>query len=77
MQEKMLTFPANKKGPPFKLTLGKGEVIRGWEIGLQGMKVGGERRITIPAKLAYGKKGMPGIPPNSDLVFDLKLIANN
>lgn len=70
-------FDANKKGKPFTFRLGAGEVIRGWEIGIQGMSVGGERRITIPAHLAYGSKGMPGIPANSTLVFDVKLISLN
>ena len=66
---------ANKKGKPFDFKLGKGEVIEGWEIGVAGMAVGGERRITIPPHLAYGKKGVPGIPPNSKLIFDVKLLG--
>jgi FK506-binding nuclear protein len=49
-------------------------VIQGWDIGVAGMSVGGERRITIPANLAYGKKALPGIPANSTLVFDIKLL---
>lgn len=65
---------ANKKGKPFTFTLGKGEVIKGWDIGVAGMSVGGERRITIPAHLAYGKKALPGIPANSELIFDVKLL---
>ncbi|KAF2457674.1 hypothetical protein BDY21DRAFT_344545 [Lineolata rhizophorae] len=70
-------FDANKKGKPFTFKLGAGEVIRGWDIGVGGMSVGGERRITIPSSLAYGTKGVPGIPPNSTLVFDLKVISVN
>ena len=71
----MLTFiPANKKGPPFTFTLGGGEVIKGWDSGIPGMSVGGERRVTVPAKLAYGNKGTGGIPPNSQLTFDVKLL---
>ena len=66
---------ANKKGKPFDFKLGKGEVIEGWEIGVAGMAVGGERRITIPPHLAYGKKGVPGIPPNSKLIFDVKVLG--
>lgn len=66
---------ANKKGPPFKFKVGTGEVIKGMDIGVVGMQVGGERRITIPAKLAYGSKSMPDIPANSSLVFDLKMLA--
>lgn len=65
---------ANKKGSPFSFKLGKGEVIRGWDIGVAGMAVGGERRLSIPAHLAYGSKGVPGIPPNSTLIFDVKLL---
>ena len=65
---------ANKKGKPFSFKLGAGEVIKGWDIGVAGMSIGGERRISIPAALAYGNKDMPGIPRNSSLVFDVKLL---
>ncbi|KAL2012018.1 hypothetical protein VTN00DRAFT_4736 [Thermoascus crustaceus] len=67
-------FDANKKGKPFTFKLGKGEVIKGWDIGIAGMAAGGERRITIPPHLAYGKKALPGIPANSKLIFDVKLL---
>ncbi|KAJ5832918.1 hypothetical protein N7474_001229 [Penicillium riverlandense] len=67
-------FDANKKGKPFTFKLGKGEVIKGWDIGVAGMAVGGERRLTVPANLAYGKKALPGIPANSKLIFDVKLL---
>ncbi|KAL8797651.1 MAG: hypothetical protein Q9195_000003 [Heterodermia aff. obscurata] len=67
-------FDANKKGPPFTFTIGGGEVIKGWDSGIPGMSVGGERRVTVPAKLAYGNKGTSGIPPNSQLTFDVKLL---
>ncbi|KAE8147329.1 hypothetical protein BDV25DRAFT_160622 [Aspergillus avenaceus] len=67
-------FDANKKGKPFSFKLGKGEVIKGWDIGVAGMAVGGERRISIPPQLAYGKKALPGIPANSKLIFDVKLL---
>ncbi|KAK4449291.1 hypothetical protein QBC34DRAFT_299425 [Podospora aff. communis PSN243] len=67
-------FDANKKGTPFTFKVGKGEVIKGWDIGIVGMAVGGERRLTIPAHLAYGSKSMPGIPANSTLIFDVKLL---
>ncbi|KAF2753628.1 hypothetical protein EJ05DRAFT_504723 [Pseudovirgaria hyperparasitica] len=70
-------FDSNKKGKPFTFVLGKGEVITGWEIGVDGMTVGAERRLTIPSKLAYGNKSLPGIPANSNLVFDIKLISIN
>ena len=67
-------FVANKKGKPFQFKLGSGEVIKGWDIGVAGMSVGGERRITVPAHLAYGSKSVPGIPPNSTLIFDIKCL---
>jgi FK506-binding nuclear protein len=54
--------------------LGAGEVIKGWDIGVAGMSAGGERRLTIPANQAYGSQKMPGIPSNSTLVFDIKLL---
>ncbi len=66
---------ANKSGKPFSFKIGKGEVIKGWDIGVAGMSASGERRIVVPANLAYGKKSMPGIPSNSELTFDLKLLA--
>ncbi|KAH8704888.1 hypothetical protein BGW36DRAFT_331872 [Talaromyces proteolyticus] len=67
-------FDSNKKGKPFSFKIGKGEVIKGWDIGIAGMAAGGERRIVIPPHLGYGKKGVPGIPGNSKLVFDVKLL---
>ncbi|KAM5384171.1 hypothetical protein ACJA88_003326 [Fusarium oxysporum] len=67
-------FDANKKGKPFSFKAGKGQVIKGWDIGVIGMAIGGERRLTIPAHLAYGSRGLPGIPANSTLIFDVKLL---
>ncbi|KAJ5923633.1 hypothetical protein N7454_008878 [Penicillium verhagenii] len=67
-------FDSNKKGKPFTFKLGRGEVIKGWDIGVAGMAPGAERRLTIPASLAYGKKALPGIPANSELIFDIKLL---
>lgn len=67
-------FDANKKGKPFSFKAGKGQVIKGWDIGIIGMAIGGERRLTIPAHLGYGSRGMPGIPANSQLTFDVKLL---
>ncbi|TRX96768.1 hypothetical protein FHL15_002434 [Xylaria flabelliformis] len=68
-------FDSNKKGKPFSFKVGTGDVIKGWDIGIQGMSVGGERRLTIPAHLAYGSKAQAGIPANSQLVFDIKLLG--
>jgi peptidylprolyl isomerase/FKBP-type peptidyl-prolyl cis-trans isomerase FkpA len=63
-------------GDPFKFTLGKGEVIQGWDQGVAGMKVGGKRRLRIPADLGYGEKGSPpNIPPGAGLVFDVELVS--
>src|SRR5450759_94314 len=65
-------------GQPFQFTLGKGEVIAGWDQGVAGMKVGGVRTLTIPPDLAYGTQGAGGtIPSNATLVFEVKLLKIN
>jgi len=65
-----------KRSEPFTFTLGKGQVIKGWDQGVAGMKVGGRRELTIPAELAYGKTGSPPtIPPNAPLVFVVDLLG--
>jgi FK506-binding nuclear protein len=68
-------FDSNKKGTPFVVKVGAGDVIPGFDIGLDGIQAGGERRITIPAKLGYGSKAMPGIPKGSELCFDVKCLS--
>ncbi|KAJ7446178.1 hypothetical protein B0H11DRAFT_2085426 [Mycena galericulata] len=66
-------FDQNTKGKPFTFHLGKGEVIKGWDEGIVGMQVGGERLLTIPPAMGYGKRGTDGIPGNSTLIFEVKL----
>ena len=68
-------FDSNKAGKPFSFTVGKGEVIKGWDLGMEGIKVGGQRRLVIPAKHAYGNKELPGIPKGSELTFDVKCLT--
>lgn len=67
---------ASAPGAPIPFVVGGGQVIKGWELGVQGMRIGGTRRLFIPARLAYGAKGsLPVVPRNADLIFDVELLG--
>ncbi len=69
-------FDSSVGGQPFSFKLGAGEVIEGWDQGIEGMKVGGKRELIIPPQLGYGAKGAPpDIPPNATLDFEVQLLA--
>jgi FKBP-type peptidyl-prolyl cis-trans isomerase FkpA len=66
------------RNQPFQFSLGQGQVIKGWDQGVAGMRVGEKRKLTIPSAMAYGPSGRPPlIPPNATLVFEIELLAIN
>jgi len=77
LQDGTIFDQSSAHGGTFKFVLGAGQVISGWEQGLKGMKIGGERILIIPPALAYGSRQVGPIPPNSTLIFDIKLVSAN
>jgi len=74
--KKGFQFDASPAGQPFVFKLGVGQVIQGWDLGVVGEKVGGLRRLVVPAHLAYGREGAgSSIPPNATLVFEIELLS--
>ena len=67
-------FDSSSGRSPFSFQLGGGQVIKGWDEGVQGMKVGGKRTLIIPAAMGYGDSGAGPIPPNANLIFDVELL---
>lgn len=63
-----------ERGKPFQCVIGTGRVIKGWDQGLMGMRVGGKRKLRVPAALGYGERKVGSIPPGSDLTFEIELL---
>lgn len=69
---------SRERNTPFTFTVGRGDVIKGWDVGIPGMYLGGRRRLTIPPQFAYGSQGMGDvIPPNATLVFEIEVLGIN
>jgi FKBP-type peptidyl-prolyl cis-trans isomerase len=65
------------RNQPFSFTLGTGQVIQGWDLGVLGMKINEKRKLTIPPELGYGSTGIGPIPPNATLIFEVELLGIN
>lgn len=65
---------SHDRGKPFQCVIGTGRVIKGWDLGLMGMKVGGKRKLVVPSHLAYGERSMGAITPHSNLTFEIELL---
>ena len=65
---------SHERVKPFQCVIGTGRVIKGWDQGLMGMRVGGKRKLLVPAHLGYGERSVGAIPPNSDLTFEIELL---
>lgn len=73
-QQRGAEFDSSKGRSPFSFQVGGGQVIKGWDEGVQGMKVGGKRTLIIPASMGYGASGAGPIPPNATLIFEIELL---
>jgi FKBP-type peptidyl-prolyl cis-trans isomerase FkpA len=67
-------FDTSARGAPFSFTLGAGRVIKGWDEGVRGMRVGGKRTLVVPSAMAFGQAGRGAVPPGANLIFDIDLV---